>query len=217
MPEFTLYGFSESGNSYKPALMLELCKADWEIERVAYFSGETRAPEYRKLNVMGEAPVLVHHREEGDLTLSQSGVILSHLAKRFRKFNPKTEEEEREVLRWILFDNHKLTSYTATLRFFRTLAKQPDNPVVPFLEGRATGAYQVLDAHLKDRDWVAAERPTIADISLCGYLFWPREIGVDWNDYPNIRDWLDRIKLLPGWKMPEALMPSGQDAETATA
>ena len=45
MPEFTLYGFSESGNSYKPALMLELCKADWEIRRVAYFSGETRSPE----------------------------------------------------------------------------------------------------------------------------------------------------------------------------
>ena len=72
MPEFTLYGFSESGNSYKPALMLELCKADWEIERVAYFSGETRSPEYRDMNVMGEAPVLVHHREEGDLTLSQT-------------------------------------------------------------------------------------------------------------------------------------------------
>ena len=217
MPEFTLYGFSESGNSYKPALMLELCKADWEIERVAYFSGETRSPEYRDMNVMGEAPVLVHHREEGDLTLSQSGVILTHLAKRFRKFNPRTEEEEREVLRWILFDNHKLTSYTATLRFFRTLANQPDDPAVPFLEGRALGAYKVLDAHLRNHDWVAAERPTIADFSLCGYLFWPDQIGVDWNDYPNIRDWLDRIKLLPGWKMPEALMPTGRNVETTAA
>jgi glutathione S-transferase len=217
MPEFTLYGFSESGNAYKPALMLELCKADWEIRRVAYFSGETRSPEYREINVMGEAPVLIHHRAEGDLTLSQSGVILHHLAKRFRKFNAKSEEEEREVLRWILFDNHKLTSYTATLRFFRSLTKQSDDPAVPFLEARALGAYKVLDAHLKNRDWVAAERPTIADISLCGYLFWPEQIGVDWNDYPNIRDWLDRIKLLPGWKMPEALMPSGWNAEMTAA
>src|SRR6185312_4401196 len=217
MPEFTLYGFSESGNSYKPALMLELCKADWEIKRVAYFSGETRSPDYREMNVMGEAPVLVHHRTDGDLTLSQSGVILYHLAKRFLKFNPKTEEEEREVMRWILFDNHKLTSYTATLRYFRSLAKQPNDPAVPFLEGRAFGAYKVLDAHLKRRDWVAAERPTIADISLSAYLFWPDQIGVDWNDYPTIRDWLDRIKLLPGWKMPETLMPSGRDVETSAA
>ena len=64
---------------------------------------------------------------------------------------------------------------------------------------------------------IVEERPTIADFSLCGYLFWPDQIGVDWNDYPNIRDWLDRIKLLPGWKMPEALMPSGRGAETAAA
>jgi glutathione S-transferase len=217
MPEFTLYGFSESGNAYKAALMLELCKADWEVRRVAYFSGETRSPEYRELNVMGEAPVLVHHREEGDITLSQSGVILHHLAKRFRKFNPRTEEEEREAMRWILFDNHKLTSYTATLRYFRYLANQPNDPAIPFLEGRTLGAYKVLDAHLRNHDWVAAERPTIADFSLCGYLFWPDQIGVDWNDYPNIRDWLDRIKLLPGWKMPEALMPSGRNVETTAA
>ncbi len=212
MPEFTLYGFSESGNAYKAAIMLEFCKADWETRTVAYFSGETRTPEYREMNVMGEAPVLVHHREGGDLTLSQSGVILYHLAKRFKKFGPKTEAEEHEVLRWILFDNHKLTSYTATLRFLRSLSSTPSDPAVPFLEGRALGAFKVLDSHMRDRDWVAADRPTIADFSLCGYLFWPEQIGVDWNDYPHVRDWLDRIKLLPGWKMPEALMPSGQTA-----
>jgi glutathione S-transferase len=218
MAEFTLYGFSESGNSYKNALMLSLCRADWEIVRVAYFSGETRRNDFREMNVMGEAPVLVHHRKTGDLTLSQSGVILHYLADELGKFRPETEEEKREVLRWILFDNHKLTSYTATARFRLHFMKLPsDDPVTEFLMTRMKGAYDVLNAHLAGRDWLAAGRPTIADLSLCGYLFWPEHFGIDWADYPNIAAWLSRIRALDGWAMPEDLMPSGQEPEAATA
>jgi glutathione S-transferase len=80
MAEFTLYCFSESGNSYKPALMLALCGADWQARGVEFFKGETRSREYRAVNVMGEAPILVHHRDGVDFTLSQSGAILLYLA-----------------------------------------------------------------------------------------------------------------------------------------
>jgi len=217
MAEFTLHCFQESGNSYKVALMLTLCGADWEAKRIAFFAGETRSPEFRQVNVMGEAPVLVHHRKDGDVTMSQSGVILHHLARHFGKFGPKTETEEREVLRWILFDNHKLTSYTATARFMGYFQKKTDDPVTKFIFARAVNAYKVLEAHLAGRQWVAADRPTIADLSLCGYLFWPEQIGVDWNEYPAIKAWLARIAALPGYKRPEALMPSGLEKEPATA
>jgi glutathione S-transferase len=217
MPEFTLHCFSESGNCYKVALMLELCRADWQARRIAFFAGETRSAQYREMNVMGEAPVLVHHREGGDVTLTQSGAILFYLARRFKKFAPRSEAKEYEVLRWILFDNHKLSSYTGTERFMRHFRGKKGDPAAEFIYNRARDAWKVLDARLKERDWVAAERPTIADLSLSGYLFWPEQVDVDWNDYPNIRDWLDRIRLLPGWKMPEALMPSGQNPRTAVA
>jgi hypothetical protein len=53
------------------------------------------------------------------------------------------------------------------------------------------------------------DHPTIADLSICGYLFWPDQIGMDLNTYPNIAAWLDRIAALPGYKRPEDLMPSG--------
>jgi len=159
MPEFTLYGFSESGNAYKAALMLELCGADWAVERVAFFSGETRTPEYRELNVMGEAPVLVHHRKDGDFRLSQSGSILVYLSRHFGRFGHEMEAEEYEILRWILFDNHKLTSYSATARFMRHMQKKFDDPAALFIHARARNAWKVLDTHLVGREWVAAERP----------------------------------------------------------
>lgn len=213
MPEFTLHSFSESGNAYKAALMLELCGGDWQPQGMAFFSGAAREPEFRALNVMGEAPVMVHHRSDGDFTLSQSGAILTYLSRHFAKFGHQTEREEYEIMRWILYDNHKLTSYTATARFMRHFRGKKGDPAAEFIHTRAKDAWKVLDTHLADREWVAADRPTIADISLCAYLFWPDQIDVDWNDYPAVQSWLERIRALPGWAMPEALMPSAMARE----
>lgn len=203
MAEYTLYCFAQSGNAYKAALMLELVGADWAPRFVDYFNGETRTPAYRAINVMGEAPVLEHRGKR----LSQSGVILDYLAESTGKFAPANGDERRDVLRWLLYDNHKLTSYTATYRFLRTLTKDPNPAVVEEFGKRARAAWGVLNAHLDGRSFVAADRPTIADLSLCGYLFWPDELGVDWNEFPHVRDWLARIRALPRWKAPYDLMP----------
>jgi glutathione S-transferase len=201
--EYTLYCFAQSGNAYKPALMLELAGADWTPRYVDYFGGETRTPAYREINVMGEVPVLEHRGTR----LSQSGVILDYLATALGRFGANDDTERREILRWLLFDNHKLTSYTATYRFMRTFVPDSDAAVMAEFRKRAEGAWRVLDAHLAGRNYVVGNRLTIADVSLCGYLFWPEEIGVDWDDYPHLRDWLARIRAEPRWVHPYALMP----------
>ena len=204
MAEYRLYGFAQSGNAYKVALMLNLCGADWEPRFVDFFNGETRTPEYRaQVNEMGEVPVL----ERGERRLTQSGAILHHLSDELGRFGGDSPEARSEILRWILFDNHKLTSYIATLRFMLALAKTGETAVTEFLRQRASGALAVLDGRLADRDFVLGDRPTIADISLCGYLFFRDEIDVDWSVLPNIPRWADRIAALPGWVHPYELMP----------
>jgi glutathione S-transferase len=201
--EYTLYCFAQSGNAYKPALMLELAGADWLPRFVDYFGGETRTPAYRTINVMGEAPVLEHRGER----LSQSGVILDYLATTLGRFGGHGDAQRREILRWLFFDNHKLTSYTATYRFMRAFVKAADKAVMAEFRKRAEAAWAVLNAHLDGTHYVAGDALTIADLSLCGYLFFDDEIGVDWNDYPKLRDWLARIRDEPRWKHPYELMP----------
>lgn len=204
MAEYTLYAFAQSGNSYKPALMLELAGADWTTRFVDYFGGETRTPAYRALNVMGEAPVLEHRGK----CLSQSGVILDYLAEQLGRFGWKDDDERREILRWTLFDNHKLTSYTATYRFLRALTKDPNPDVVAEFGKRAQAAWGVLDSHLAGRAFVVSDRLTIADLSLCGYLYFDDELGVDWKaTHPNIAAWLARIAQMPRWRHPYQLLP----------
>jgi glutathione S-transferase len=208
MAEYQLYCFAQSGNCYRVALMLNLVGADWQPIFVDFFKGgETRTPKYRtEVNEMGEAPVLAH----GAKKLSQSGVCLTYLAERTGKFLPQGEDERLEALRWIIFDNQKLNGFLGPYRFLKTLAKPAGDPaVLAFLKGRIDGNLAILDKRLAGRPFVLGERPTIADMSLAGYLYYPaEEFGFDIAaTYPAIAKWLDRIKTLPGWEHPYKLMP----------
>ncbi len=89
-----------------------------------------------------------------------------------------------------------------------TFRKTGETQVTEFLRTRSNGALIVLNEWLNTRKFSIANRPTIADFSMSGYLFWPDEIGVNWNkDYPNIARWLNDIAALPGWVHPYELMP----------
>jgi glutathione S-transferase len=206
MSGYRLYCIGESGNCYKVALMLELCGCDWVPVTVDYFGGETRTAAYREtVNEMGEVPML----EAGDLRLTQSGAILTWLAQQTGKFGGRNDADRLEILRWMLFDNHKFTSYYATLRWMVGLAKQGDPAVIEFLRGRAIGAFQIVDSHLANRRYLLGDEPTIADFSLIGYQYFDEETGIDRNQFPNLMAWTRRIAALPGWKAPYELMPRG--------
>jgi len=208
MAEYQLHCFAQSGNCYRVALMLNLIGANWEPVWVDFFAnGATRKPDYREnINEMGEAPVLVH----GGRHFSQSGVILTYLASRSGKFKPQGEDEELEALRWIIFDNQKVNGFLGPFRFLRTLAKPPGDPaVLAFLKGRIDASLAIVNKRLTSRKFLLGDRPTIADISLAGYLYYPAdEFGFDISkDHPAIAVWCERIKALPRWKHPYELMP----------
>ncbi len=140
--------------------------ADWIGPiKVDFFNGETRSAAYRaEVNEMGEAPVLV----DGDIKLTQSGVIMDYLSEKTGRFGGNTPEERREILRWILWDNHKLSSLAGMTRFlmnFLPPEKQPKETIA-FLQGRLAASYQILDAHLSDRTWIATDVVTNADLTV---------------------------------------------------
>jgi glutathione S-transferase len=207
-----LYCFGESGNAYKAALALTLADMEWEPVFVDFFNGETRTPEFRAINEMGEVPVLV----DGDTTLTQSGVILDYISSKSGKLGGRSAAERREVLRWLFWDNHKLSTQIGTTRFLANFLAEDKRPagVIPFLQGRLKVAYSVLNGHLANRPWVAGAGLTIADLSCCSYLYYPEPFGFDRKDWPHIDRWLDAIAATSGWKHPYDLMP-GNPADRA--
>ncbi len=205
-PEYRLHCFAQSGNSYKVALMLELAGASWTPAWVDFFNGATRTPDYRSVNPMAEAPVLEHRGR----AMSQSGAILDYLSRTLGRFGPEGDDERFEILRWTLWDNHKLTGYVATYRWMLQFAAPGsiDPAVLAFFKARTLGNLKTLETHLAGRSFVVADRLTIADLSIVGYLYFPDEFGVDWSkDFPAIGAWTARIAATPRWRHPYDLMP----------
>jgi glutathione S-transferase len=209
MPDYLLYCFAQSGNAYRAALMLNLIGANWKPQWMDFFgAGVQRTADYREgINEMGEVPVL---EIDGKKRLTQSAVILTYLARHTGKYLPQGEDEELEALRWMIFDNQKVNGFLGPYRFLKNFAKPPGDPaVLGFLKGRIDGNLAIVDKRLEKAAFVLGARPTIADISMCAYLFYPaEEFGFDLRkDHPAISSWLDRVKALPGWAHPYDLMP----------
>ncbi|OWU76205.1 glutathione S-transferase family protein [Phaeobacter sp. 22II1-1F12B] len=208
-----LHCFGESGNSYKAAIALQLSGLDWEPVYVDFFNGATRSADYRSaVNNMGEAPVMI----DGDIRLSQSGVIQQYVSDKSGKFAGKDQAEKYDVLRWVLWDNHKLSSMAGMTRFLMNFLPEDKRPaeVIAFNLGRLKAAYATLNDHLADRDWIVGSDVTNADLSCCGYLYYPEPFGFDRKDWPHIDTWLTRLSEQPGWKHPYDLMP-GSPADRA--
>lgn len=206
MTTYRLHYFPESGNSYKLALMLNLCGQTFEPVWTDFGGGITRTPKWRaRVNAMGEIPVL----EEDGQRLTQTAPILLRLAERYGRLGGRSDAERFEVLRWLFWDNHKLSGYMATYRYYRAFTPSPDTAVLAFLRRRLDDFLGILNAHLGGRPFAIGEHPTIADISLMAYLSFPgRESGYDFAaSHPAVDAWLARIAKLPGWRAPYDLLP----------
>jgi glutathione S-transferase len=206
MPTYRLHYFPESGNSYKLALMLTLCGQTFEPIWTDFGRGITRSAEWRRaVNEMGEIPVL----EEDGVRLTQTAPILLKLARQFGQFGGETEQEQFELLRWLFWDNHKLTGYMASYRFMRTFIPFTDPAVLKYYRKRLDDYLGILETRLQQSAFAIGARPSIADISMMAYLHYPSdETGYDFAvSHPAISAWLGRMADLPGWKSAYDLLP----------
>jgi glutathione S-transferase len=207
---YRLHCFSQSGNSFKVAFFLRALHQPWEPVFVDYMNGLTREASWREqTNEMGEAPVL----DDGPRRLTQSGAILTYLARKHGAYGGRDEDEQIEVLRWLLFDNHKFTSYFATYRFMKAFgAAAPDPTIMGWLKSRVDGVFGIVEKHLASRRFIVGDTPTIADFSMSAYLFYPAEESgyLLAQSHPNIAAWVQRMREIEGWAPPYEVLPGAR-------
>ena len=154
---------------------------------------------------MGEIPVL----EEDGVKFTQTAPILLRLADRFGRFQGVDEVARYEVLRWLFWDNQKLSGFTAAYRYRRAFISASDPNVLAFMRGRVDDFLGIIEQRFRQHPFVVGDYPTVADLSMTGYLVFPKhESGYDLAaSHPSVNAWLQRIAALPGWKEPYDLLP----------
>jgi glutathione S-transferase len=197
-----LYGNRESGHSYKVKLALSILGMEHEYRTVDLTLDRcNRPPDFREASRFGEVPVLVVDGEP----LVQSNAILMHLARTTGRL--RGEHDPDRTVEWLFWEANRIGFSVPNLRFARTFTRDTPPDVIAWLEARARSDLGRLDDELRGNDrFLLGETISVADIACCSYLFWPEQTGLDYRDWKQASEWLDRIRATPGWAHPYALL-----------
>jgi glutathione S-transferase len=202
-PRFTLHGFWRSGPTYKVALMLSLAHVPFVYAHVDLDKGEQRTEDFLSRNRYGQVPCLF----DGKLALNQSAAILEHLARVLGKFMPAGLEAQARVREWLFWDFDNLSRPIYRTRAIQAGRRSAAAEVVEAYRAEALAALDALEALMPASGYVVGARPSIADIDIYGVIHYLPECGLDRARWPRIDAWAARIEALPGFALPDQLMP----------
>jgi glutathione S-transferase len=190
-----LYNSQVSGNCYKVRLLLAHLGIAYERRELSVVDRSNRAVVLGDLNPGLRVPTIV--LDDGR-SLGESNAIIHYFATG-TPYVPEDAFELAQVMQWLFFEQYSHEPYIAVVRFWVNWSEDP--PPAAEIEARRAGGYAALDAierQLGTREFLVAERYTIADIALYAYTHVAHEGGFELGRYPAIRAWLQRVAAQPG-------------------
>jgi glutathione S-transferase len=191
-----LYMTAGSGNAYKVRVLLSLLGVPYEKVLVDTRNKEQKQPPYLKLNPRGEVPVI----EDDGVVIWDSAACLAYVARKFggEKWLPTAPAAMAEVVQWLAL---AATEIQCGLQYARPGARRGAGTRGNAEQAQAFGrvALSTLENRLKAHDWLALDRPTVADVACFSYVETAPEGGVPLDPYPGVVAWLARCRALPGW------------------
>lgn len=197
-----LYRNPKSGHCHRVELMLAFLGLPYETVDLDMANGAHKAPEYLKISPFGLVPAI----DDGGYTLADSNAILIYLVQTYAAnspWMPTDPKDAAEVQRWLTVAADNVYSGPCAARLVKVFGTGHDHGAAV---AKAHALFKVMEAHLADRNWLATDKITIADVAGYSYIAHAPEGGVDLAPYPNVRAWLDRIETQPNF-VPMAKSP----------
>ncbi|MDP1688268.1 glutathione binding-like protein [Hydrogenophaga sp.] len=190
-------------NGHKVHVMLEECGfklgRDWQVHAVNIGQGDQFQPEFLKISPNNKIPALVDSDgpDGKPISLFESGAILLYLAAKTGKFLPKSDRAKFKVLEWLMFQMGGVGPMLGQAHHFRIYAPEKIEYAVNRYTNEARRLYGVMDRQLLNQKYIAGNQYTIADIAIFPWLRSWQNQGIDWSDYPHLKEWFDRIAARP--------------------
>ncbi len=181
-----IYGSSDSGNCLKVRWVAERLAIPFEWIETNTFNGETRTPEFLKLNPAGQAPVVV--LSDGR-ALAQSNAIMLHLAEG-RALIPRDAYARAKMLEWLFWEQYSHEPYIAVRIARLHYLKQREEDLDPLLLTRGNAALARMEQQLRETPYLVGEMLTLADIALVAYTRKAHLGGFDVASYSSVQSWI---------------------------
>jgi glutathione S-transferase len=194
--QYTLYDYLPSGNGYKVRLTAKYLNIPYRLVQMDITRGATRTPDFLAKNANGRIPLL---EVPGRGFLAESHAIIGFLAEG-SELLPGDAWQRANLWQWLCFEQYNLEPNAGTARFWvKSLGKTPAELGDRLTEkiGKAHEALAVLERGLQDREFLVADRFTLADIALYAYTHVAPEGGISLEGYPKIRAWMARVAAQP--------------------
>ncbi len=194
-----IYGMLDSGNCYKPRLLMALLGRPFEHVETSSRDGTTRTPGYLAKNPIGKVPLL--ELDDGRF-IAESNAILLYLGEGTR-YVPADPHDRAVVHQWLFFEQY---SHEPNIAVRRSLIVYPERAHLATPERMAglleagNKALAVMETQLAKTPWLAGAAPSVADVALFAYTQDAGLAGYDLNAFPHVAGWLDRVRLLDGFR-----------------
>jgi glutathione S-transferase len=185
-----LYGSSDSGNAMKPRWVMDRLGIPYEWIETNAFNGETRTPEFLKLNPAGQVPTIV--LPDGR-TLAQSNAIMLHLAEG-SDLIPSDAYLRGKMFEWLFWEQNAHEIYVAVRIARLHYLKQREGELDPALLTRGKAALARMEQQLRETPYLVGAVLTLADVALLAYTRKAELGGFDLASYPSVQAWIARME-----------------------
>jgi GST-like protein len=185
-------------NGFKISIMLEECKLPYTMIPVNISAGEQFKPDFLKISPNNRMPAIVDPDGPGGRPISmfESGAILQYLGRKTGKFYPADERARVKVDQWLFWQMGGLGPMAGQLNHFKHYARETLPYAIKRYEDEVNRLYGVMDQQLAGNEFLAGKY-SIADMACVGWVnLWQRQ-GQNIEEFPNLKRWLDAIKLRP--------------------
>jgi GST-like protein len=186
-------------NGHKVHVMLEECGLPYTAIPVNIGAGDQFKPEFLAISPNNKIPAIVDpDGPDGQpISLFESGAILMYLAAKTGRFLPADLRARYRTLEWLMFQMGSVGPMLGQTHHFRMYAPEKIPYAIDRYSNETKRLYGVMDTRLESSEFIAADEYTIADIAIFPWLRSWQNQGIDWNDYPSLKRWFDRIAARP--------------------
>jgi len=203
-------------NGWKVSITLEELSMPYKVKEIDLIKGDQKKKSFLKINPNGRIPAIID-REENNLAIFESGAIMIYLAEKTGKLLPSDPAKKSEVLQWLMFQMGGIGPMMGQANVFYRYFPEKLQSVIDRYQNESKRLFTVIDKHLESNQYLAQDF-SIADIANWSWIRIHKWSGVEIEDLPNLKRWMDEINLRPacikGVQIPRALeLPDDENSE----